>query len=149
MLRLDTLFGHPQQGLDSDSDGMLDLLEILAGTLPNRSDRNDDPDHDGVMNWIEIQQGTSPVFANTNVDQSRLVEYNTTRAASKDSCAGELWRVKVTRLPLMEAKAYEDPVDSVSPLSPAFSHQESENVIAVFFKLKTHTRSAWEQSDLF
>lgn len=139
MLRLDTLFGHPQQGLDSDSDGMLDLLEILAGTLPNRSDRNDDPDHDGVMNWIEIQQGTSPVFANTNVDQSRLVEYNTTRAASKDSCAGELWRVKVTRLPLMEAKAYEDPVDSVSPLSPAFSHQESENVIAVFFKLKTHT----------
>jgi hypothetical protein len=141
IMRLDTLDGHPTQGLDSDKDGLIDILEVLSGTLANKGDRNDDPDHDGVMNWVEIQQGTSPVFANTNVDQSRLIEYSTTQAARGSSCAGELWKVKVKRLPLIEAKAYEDPSDSVSPLSPTLSHDENENVITVFLKLKTRTGS--------
>lgn len=135
-MRLDSLYDHPTQGLDSDKDGIVDLLEILFGTLPNRHDSNDDPDHDGIVNGLEIQQGTNPSFSNSNLDSANLIDYKVTKGEASPTCNGEVWNVIVNRLPLAGVKAYLDPLDSGNSLSPSLSHEDNENVIAVFVKLK-------------
>lgn len=141
-MRLDSLYGHPTQGLDSDKDGIVDVIELLLGTMANADDRNDDPDHDGVMNWVEIQRGTNPIYANRSVDESQLLHYSTTKVPTSDACAGELWKVSVESLPLAEVQAYQDPLDNGNLLSPSLSHDYYENVITVFLKLKTQAGSA-------
>ncbi len=138
-LGLDLLYGHPTQGLDSDKDGIPDILEILRGMSPNINDREADPDHDGVMNWIEIQNGTNPNFSNGAVDPSKVLIYKTTKLLDTGSCMGELWNITVDQLPFVSTKAYLDPLDSVSPLSPSLSHAAEENVITIFLKLKTRS----------
>lgn len=138
-MRLDSLYDHPTQGLDSDKDGIVDLLEILFGTLPNRHDSNDDPDHDGVVNGLEIQQGTNPSFSNTNIAPADLIDYKVTKGEDSPDCNGEVWNVTVNRLPLAGVKAYLDPLDRENSLSPLLSHEDNENVIAVFVKLKPQT----------
>lgn len=136
-LRLQTLFGHPTQGLDSDKDGIVDVMEILLGTSPNINDRNDDPDHDGVPNWLEVQRGTNPHFTNSGLSGENLLTYSSSKMSNRGDCTGELWKVTVTRLPLAQVVAYQDASGSTNPLSPDLSHEENENVVTVFLKLKT------------
>lgn len=136
-LDLESLYGHPTQGLDSDKDGMVDLLEILMGTSPNNFDRYEDPDHDGILNWMEIQRGTNPNYTNSDIDEDRLLDYSVTKVEKTGSCTGELWKVRVNRLPLAKVEAFQDISASENALNPLLSHGKDENVIAVFLKFKT------------
>lgn len=135
-MHLDSMYDHPTQGLDSDKDGIVDLLEIMFGTLPNRHDSKDDPDHDGIVNGLEIQQGTNPTFSNSGLSPTDLIDYVVRKENAGSSCDGDLWTVTVDRLPLAGVQAYADPLNQESSVSPALSHEDNENVIVVFLKLK-------------
>lgn len=138
-LRLDTLFGHPTQGLDTDKDGIVDLMEILWKTSPNINDKYEDPDHDGILNWMEFLKSSNPNFANRSMDQKKLLEYSTKQVVDSADCNGEHWKVEIKQIPLATVNAYEDNSDSASLKSPALSHEQDENVITIFTKLKTRS----------
>lgn len=54
---------------DSDSDGILDGLEVLSGTDPNNSrSRPADSDRDGVGDDLETKRGTNPLAADSDRD---------------------------------------------------------------------------------
>jgi hypothetical protein len=138
-LRLDTLFGHPTQGLDTDKDGIVDLMEILWKTSPNIYDRFDDPDHDGVLNWMEFLRSSNPNFANKSMNQKLMLEYFTKQVVDTLDCDGVQWKVEIKRIPLAAVKAYKESYDNTSLNSLSLSHEQEENIVTIFVKLKTRS----------
>lgn len=131
-LGLDSLFDHPVQGLDSDKDGIPDLLEIMRGTLPNTLDAVADSDHDGLLNHTEIARGSNPLFA----DVQFSTEWTVVATATKEvnlNCATEFWTISANHIPIGHVPGFAD-VDLNTPL--ALSHEKNENVVLTAIKLR-------------
>ncbi len=81
----------PQLGLDSDEDGIPDIVEILYETDPAVDDSLLDYDNDNLTNIAEVLQGSHPRQERSTESQfaDRLV---TQKVARQDtSCTGEEW----------------------------------------------------------
>ncbi len=131
--------GQSQFGLDSDKDGIPDLIEILKGTNPAIDDALNDPDNDGVLNFQEIQSNTNPVYANSNFSpqlfiQAGIQKISTTGAGANCS---ENWQMNVAQMPLFQIPAYAAPMSFVAnPSQINFYHDLDENVILATIRLK-------------
>lgn len=138
LLNLDMLYGHPNHGLDSDKDGIPDVLEMVRGLLPNVRDDNDDPDHDLRLNSREVLESTDALHADRAVDSYAVMRTTVSQVNNSGNCAGgEEWLLESVRIPLVPVKQYFDPAENTLGTSGlTFSHAEDENVIVSFVKLK-------------
>lgn len=132
ILGLDQMGKGPTPGLDSDGDGMPDLVEIVKGTDPAFPDMNDDPDTDGQATLAELLAGTDP-FANEGVlsiaDTSRIHTKYVGQVQDDPNCNYGAWRMDLEFVPVTPNLA----VTQVSPA--AFSHGENTQVLFLFYRL--------------
>lgn len=136
-LNLDTLYSHPQQGLDSDKDGIPDLVEILRATHPNVRDESDDPDRDQILNSNEILRGTNPVFSDRNASMVTRVIASISKRTSEDCVGGELWRIQAEQVPFVRVPAFRDPLETLLPSGAlSLSHDQNENIVLIYLKLR-------------
>ncbi len=70
-----------ESDLDFDSDGLVDLAEVVLGTLP----WNSDTDGDGIPDGAEVQQGTDPLDG--VVAQTGIIATVNTTGTAVDVCA--------------------------------------------------------------
>lgn len=120
-------------GIDSDKDGIPDILEIRINSFPNLSDSTNDLDFDLSNNIAEAEQGTSSRLSNKEMDPAHLVQVSKTKLTNSPSCpSGEYWQFNVINLPTVPVPAFLD--DQLSAFS--FSHAQNENVIQTFVKIK-------------
>ena len=134
-LELDLITGHPDQGLDTDKDGIPDYFEILSGISPAIYDSAQDPDHDNYLNQDEILRGSNPFFGDPNTDPKLLMQTHAEKITGPDasSCAGEAWEFSIDNVQFApNAVSYTSSVDS----GVSLSHGAGENVIAVVIKLR-------------
>ncbi len=131
-LQLNTFYAHPNQGLDTDKDGIADYFEIMAGTFPNVRDSTADLDQDVVPNMTEIERGTNPRQPDQYVPEEYLVKVQKSKLPPTLACAGDMWDVAIENVPLVHNLAYLTDADS------DFNHQADENLI--FVNLKTRPR---------
>jgi len=135
-LGLDLVAGHPSQGLDSDRDGIPDLLEIIRGTLPNQIDNLDDPDHDLILNFEEISRGSNPTFHDATMNSRFEVKTSTQKVSnSSPTCGGELWELSIHDLPWIATDSAFQDSSSVSAPGLSLSRAKGSNVGVVILKL--------------
>lgn len=131
-LQLNTFFGHPNQGLDTDKDGVSDYFEIAAGTFPNVSDASADLDQDFIPNVVEIEVGGNPRQPEQNVPDEFYVKVEKSKMPPSLGCSGDMWDVEVQHIPLVYTQPY------LTDTQLIFNHAENENVILI--NLKTRPR---------
>ena len=72
--------------MDTDGDGIFDLIEWLGGTAPATYDIYDDPDADGLLNGDELMMHSNPNVADTtNLDDFAYRYAVTKDAATNDT----------------------------------------------------------------
>lgn len=136
-LGLQQLYQHPDQGLDSDKDGIPDLIEVLRGTLPNVADDTGDPDHDLILNKTEITKGTNPLYADNNDSLSTRVISSISKNTGDKSCTGESWTMKIDQVPFVPVEEFTDPYDKMVPAGGlTLSHEKDENIAVVVLKIR-------------
>ena len=134
---LDNLYDHPDMGLDSDKDGIVDLLEIRAGGFPGVKDDTNDMDGDGVINREEYFQGSE--IRRYDLDlESRYrtkVELSKLDGQQSEGCEGQSWSVDLNQLPLVTTQEYKDLKDRVRP-GVKMSHGENGNIVLMVYKIR-------------
>jgi hypothetical protein len=94
-------------GFDSDSDGIIDYLEILRGTNPLFSDYNLDDDEDGLMNTTEIFRGSDHQSNKPmHRENSTLVSIEEILSPANTQCVfpGTSLKIKMDNVALLQAK---------------------------------------------
>lgn len=123
-------------GIDSDKDGIPDLLEIKYNSFANIDDSLSDLDLDQVNTISEAEQGTNTQEDNLTIKKDYIIDIAKTRQTSV-SCAGEYWTVEVNNLPTIVSDDFTDiPDNVVSGYTDRFSHLRNENIIQVTMKIK-------------
>lgn len=135
-LNLDAL-NQVDHGIDADQDGVIDLLEVIRGTVASRNDSLEDPDHDFVLNYEEINVGTNPLYH----DRDTNSQYKVALEASKNNtpeipCSGESWDVKIDRVPILRIPAFDGSGDPSGAKLIDFSRAKDENLILLVMVLK-------------
>lgn len=133
---LDILYDHPAQGLDTDKDGIIDLVEIREGGFPKIKDDQSDMDGDGLINREEYLQGREVRRYDSDLpDRYRtFVEVNK-RPDDSEKCTGQIWAVDVKQIPTVGTELYNDPGDQFRP-GLKLSHPVRGNVILLTFKTR-------------
>jgi len=131
------------QGIDSDNDGIIDLLEIFSASEINEPDATSDPDHDLVSNLKEVMRNSHPKQFDNAFDDSRFNNVTSTEIKSDElvylesGCTQELKDVKIISLPfaqhLKEFKDLDEPNQSSQILS--FSRPENSSIILIVLKI--------------
>ena len=132
ILGLDRLSQGPTQGLDSDGDGMPDLVEILKGTDPGFSDMSEDPDGDGVATRAELLAGTDPFGKEGPLTIAETARIHTEYVGQVDGdpdCSYGAWQMKLEHIPVAPNRS------ASQGLSPSFSHEENTHVLFLFYRL--------------
>lgn len=62
--------------VDTDGDGIIDLLEVLMGTDPRVADAHLDSDGDGMSNIEEIKRGMNPTIDDSHLFDSSAYRYS-------------------------------------------------------------------------
>lgn len=125
------------KGVDSDSDGILDALEVLRGTLPLRSDALEDPDHDRILNRQEIAEGTDPNSFFIDSPTDYLIKSSATLEGERMSnCSGESWKLALLQVPVFSISEF------LSQTEPDFSHKKNENIIWIIGHAKARIGNA-------
>ncbi|MBK9038497.1 MAG: hypothetical protein IPL83_04920 [Bdellovibrionales bacterium] len=132
ILELDKLGKGPSFGLDTDGDGMPDLIELVKGTDPVFRDMNDDPDGDGQATQAELLAGTDP-FANegplTIADRARIQTKYVGQAQDDPTCNFGAWRMDLEFVPVSATSAV------TQAHSPEFAHGENTHLLFLFYRL--------------
>lgn len=133
---LDAMYDHPDQGLDSDKDGIIDFVEIRAGGFPGLRDESNDMDGDGIINREEYLQGLEIRRYDQDLDEGSrtLVEVNK-QGDGIDTCNGHSWSVNLKQVPLVVTQEYSDSGDG-SRQGLKLSHRLKGNIILMVFKTR-------------
>lgn len=128
-------------GLDSDTDGIPDVIETYKHTWVNQNDLLLDPDGDGVLNSIELNQGSHMGYFDVDkLDPNYIYKTSAEKSVSDPQCAGgESWKVSFQNLAVIEIPAFIDPQDTDADTDAThlqLSHQEDENVGLLTIELK-------------
>lgn len=136
VLGLDKIGSQIVPGLDSDKDGMIDLLEILRKTDPAVADSLNDPDHDGVLNKDELQRGSDPLKYDPELSSSLSVQSSLSLFNNSKTCIGEEWKLMVQQIPFVQMPAFDDTAvkTGLNPLN--LSHGYNENVAIIVFRIE-------------
>lgn len=136
-LGLDRHFDHPTQGVDTDKDGVLDLLEVLRGGFPVISDMSDDPDRDFVINQDEYARGSEIRSHDREMSEAYQIRYQLKKMADSNSCAGQAWGIDIEQIPLLINLEYSDSGNAAqNPGGIDFSHDKDENILLLQYTLK-------------
>ncbi|MCB0385805.1 MAG: hypothetical protein KDD43_10470, partial [Bdellovibrionales bacterium] len=103
ILGLDKVSQGPSQGLDSDGDGMPDLVEILKGTDPGFADMSEDPDGDGMATRAEILAGTDPFGKEGPLNLAETSRIHTEYAGQVEGdpdCNFGAWQMRLEHIPV-------------------------------------------------
>jgi hypothetical protein len=124
-------------GIDSDKDGIPDILELHFGSFPNIDDALNDLDLDQINTSSEVELGTSVQENNALVEKDHKIEIQKTRVPST-GCSGELWQIEVRNMPTILTNNFVDlPDNIIAGYSDRFSHARNENVILTTLKIKS------------
>ncbi len=121
--------------IDSDKDGIPDLVEFLKRTLPTEPDSDHDLDGDGDINLKEISKGRDPNAFDRDVDYKKTMDILRQRSDEATiSCPAnqERWLISANNIPLvntLEVRA----TDPVSQKWPVANHRAGENIIFVYY----------------
>ncbi len=149
-LSLHTLYSHPQQGLDSDKDGIPDIVEILRGTNPNIRDETDDTDRDQVLNSVEILRGTNPIYSDRNASVLTKVIASVSKTTTTTCSGGESWTVHIDQIPFVRIPEFSDSTDASNPVGAlSLSHAKNENVVLIYLKLRPQVGQSGNAQVLF
>jgi hypothetical protein len=97
ILKLDKLAYRPELvGIDSDNDGLPDIIEILKGTSPINADAHIDLDNDGLNNIQEISSGLDPFTP--DVDNEKLISSSSVFKDTIDQCTSGGWHFDIDAL---------------------------------------------------
>lgn len=130
ILKIDKLYSHPDQGVDSDKDGMPDIIEILRGTDPGLRDMSADPDGDGRTNKQEILENTDPMKFDKLLYSAERPEYSVKYVNKQQAqvCSYGAWQLHATTLPGLDTVFF----NAGQPVT--WSHAAGENVYMVFYR---------------
>lgn len=135
-LNLQLAYAHPDQGIDSDKDGVSDFTEISRATDPSRNDSSEDPDGDSKTNQVEFAQGTNPRDPDTGQPPKQKVDF---MRDDIDECPGGAFKFSIRSLAFVDTKAYVD-ADSPKQIPTAqqgqlnFTHGAGENLILITYR---------------
>jgi len=130
LLKIHNLFAHPDLGVDTDKDGMPDIVEILRGTDPGVKDMLADPDGDERTHKQEILENTETTKFDHLLDPSDKPNY-TVRYLNREQspiCAYGAWQLHATTLPGISTKQL------ISAQPATFNHALKENVYLIFYR---------------
>lgn len=99
-------------GIDSDKDGLPDIVEIIKGTDPGVADMLADPDADGVTTRDEIVRGTDPFISDANTPNYLMSLFKTTYVQNPNDLVCPLgnWRLEADRVltaPILAVNSYQ------------------------------------------
>lgn len=122
-------------GLDSDKDGMPDLLEIVKGTQANYDDRFNNIDGDSRVLMDEIAVGSDPFYPDDNLPPELLISFSQRLAAQPImGCDAnqESWTFHIDNVPLVPtlATVVDDPISSQVEF---LKHGVNENVLFIYY----------------
>lgn len=132
-------------GLDSDDDGMPDLVEILKGTDPLIKDMSFDPDSDGQSTRSEILLGRDPFEVDGEIPDNELSQFEVKyegKVEDEPSCQFGAWKLSLKNSPVIEVKAYSETGRE------NFSHDKNVQKIFVFYRLDAQNTLS-EKSEYF
>lgn len=115
-------------GVDTDGDGLTDLVEVLFKT--NISTQEDFSDGDDLNNYEEVKVGRDPNSdSDITTSPSFLLNYDYYPVGQSEKCAENqiLYEFEVFHLPLA------DTLEFTSTEEPEFSHEAGENIILIYF----------------
>ncbi len=139
-LGLNSLFAHPVQGLDSDKDGIPDLVEILRGTQANVADAHEDPDRDLITNVNEILRGSNPIKYDPDWVPNIFTSMNTVKRddlMEKYDCQTELWQINIDSFPFTtQISEFVDEIDDEENVL-SFSRPTGSNIALLVFRLRS------------
>ncbi|MBX9767709.1 MAG: hypothetical protein K2X47_10595, partial [Bdellovibrionales bacterium] len=128
------------KGIDSDGDGLPDLLELIRDTLPASSDGTSDLDGDGLTNQVELARGSQVNRPDSGAPAHLLLRSYEQRIPEAPGCptSEEAWELNVDNVPLIPVAEYKDLRTCEANQSPlksclSFSHAANENLILLAF----------------
>ncbi len=145
------LNGINADGIDSDRDGMIDLLEMLKGTSWNVAggtvtDESVDLDGDQVSNYLELKYGRNPrIWDNEVADSPLTMKYK--YQLSPSPVAGcpanqDSYTFELENIPLVLTRDVPQPTDSIGSKISFASHGAKENIILISYIVKKQNESA-------
>jgi hypothetical protein len=128
-------------GVDTDADGIPDLVEVVKDSLVNFSDANSDLDGDSLTNRNEMARGSQVNYPDFNLDGTLLVDATESLIRSAVGCSStqESWSLDVSKLPLVRTLAASESAER-PPAQGGYrkyldlSHEANENVILITFR---------------
>lgn len=126
-----TYFGKTLNGFDSDSDQIIDYVEIIRGTNPALADMQNDMDRDGVSNIKEIISGTG-VNNKSKSGETESVKFDWKKSKTTQGCgtaAEENYDFNFSQVPISPGLNYRDIQGGKIDLS----HKGEENIYLVFY----------------
>lgn len=123
---IDLANNHPTNGLDTDKDGILDIIEILRGTDPLVADAFSDSDNDQRTNLDELLSGGNVNYYDETIAERHKMQV-TSRKVNDPNCSGEKWEINIQHLPWSKAKVAID--------DPTFSTTVGESFALLSFKI--------------
>lgn len=126
-----TYFGKTLNGYDTDSDQIIDFIEVIRGTNPVLADMQNDMDRDGISNIKEIING-SGVNNKSKFGETDVVKFEWTKSKNKQSCSNpteENYDYNFSQAPISQGLNYSDSQGGKID----FSHKGEENVYLVFY----------------
>ena len=123
---IDLAGNHPTNGLDTDKDGIMDLIEIIRGTDPLVADSFADSDNDQRTNLDELLSGANLSYYDESISEVHKMQFSS-RKVEDPLCSGEKWEIEVKHLPWIEGKVAID--DST------FANSIGESLALLTFKI--------------
>ncbi len=116
-------------GIDYDSDGVLDYIELIKGTNMLVNDMNENPGGDGISNATKLAQGLDPT---SFLSQETIQKYqhNISISTQTTCSSGEGVGLKAGNLSFVDIGAYHDSF-GIFP-----DHGQDENVYVIIYYAK-------------
>ncbi|MGE0528586.1 MAG: hypothetical protein AB7G93_20940 [Bdellovibrionales bacterium] len=119
-------------GLDSDGDGVIDLVEVLKHMNPRVSEMSQDTDHDSVLNLKEILQGSDPFVPDAGLQSFYLNSFTVKSAPPAQVCLPTDKKAYTLKLDHLQNAS----TQAVSTNLPSYlQHGENEGIIYVGYRL--------------
>lgn len=118
-------------GVDSDSDGVIDLIEINKGLNARSDEQTLDPDSDGLITINELLKGSDPLQPDANLEANLLNSYTVTQTAAgcDPTVPGRSYQLSVSHLQNTTTLA-------ISGNVPKYlAHEADEGIVFVGYRL--------------
>ncbi|NQZ00498.1 MAG: hypothetical protein HRT45_07500 [Bdellovibrionales bacterium] len=138
-------------GLDSDTDGIPDLVEFTRGTLPNTADQNSDIDGDGIINSLEVLRGSDPNRWDRNISSKFKLDYGhflTDEVTPDCPASQQLWRFDIDYIPIVETVGTRN-TDPISSSVTHLNHGAGENIILVYYIIRQANEQSTSSGQLY